>query len=113
MRQIVTILFLSIIALGVSGCGGSPAEMAKDFGCNYEVKYERESGIIDDLGKIVGDTYPNWYTSFWGAQPDEYRSEWSRLILARNGLSSAEQVRSGGVYMIPARCSDLDPLKVK
>ncbi|QQS26733.1 hypothetical protein IPM44_03365 [bacterium] len=110
MRKILVIALSLTIFVALAGCGNA-ANMTADFPCDYSAQVDEfTTGDYDPmLGDVIDATYPDWYasslTAFMGE--GDYRSEWGRLILARNGLSKESQIEPGSSIKIPARCEDL------
>lgn len=110
MRRILVIA-LSLTALVALVSCGNASNLAADFPCDYNAQVDEfTTGDYDSmLGDVIDATYPDWYansfTAFMGE--GDYRSEWGRLILARNGFSKESQIEPGSTIKIPARCEDL------
>lgn len=109
MRKILVIALSLSTLVGLAACSNA-ANMANDFPCDYTARIDEftTGESLPFLGDIVDATYPSWYMDDWSiGNSDEYREEWSRLILARNGFSQASQIEPDSTIKIPARCEDL------
>ncbi len=107
-RTVIAVMMITT-TLALVGCSNA-ANMAADFPCDYTAQVDEftTGETLPFLGDIVDATFPEWYMDDWSiGNSDEYRTEWSRLILARNGFSEASQVEPDSTIKIPARCEDL------
>ena len=110
MRKILVIALSLTTLVGLAACSNA-ANMATDFPCDYSAQVDEftTGETLPYLSDVIDATYPYWYIDDWSASSDqgEFKAEWGRLILARNGFSSDNQIEPGSTIKIPARCADL------